>query len=77
MPHLAFPLSASGNAPAGFAGWMSRAFLTLELLMQIRKERRTLQQLSDAGLKDIGLTRADVDAELHRSFWDVPVDRLR
>jgi len=77
MAHLAFPLSASGNATAGFAGRMSRAFLTLELAMQVRKERRSLQQLSDAGLKDIGLTRADVDAERHRSFWDVPVDRLR
>ena len=48
MAHLAFPLSASGNATAGFAGWMSRVFLTLELVMQVRKERRTLQQLSDA-----------------------------
>ena len=77
MAHLAFPLSASGNATAAIAGWISRAVLTLELVIQVRKERRTLQQLSDAGLKDIGLTRADVDAELHRSFWDVPVDRLR
>ena len=77
MAHLAFPLSASGNASTGFAGRISRAFLTLELVMQVRKERRALQQLGDAGLKDIGLSRADVDAELHRSFWDVPVDRLR
>jgi uncharacterized protein YjiS (DUF1127 family) len=77
MAHLAFPLSASGNATAGFAGWITQAFFRLELALQVRKERRTLQQLGDAGLKDIGLTRADVDAEWHRSFWDVPVDRLR
>lgn len=77
MAHIAFPLSASGNATAGFAGWISRAVLTIELAMQVRKERRALRQLGDAGLKDIGLSRADVDAELHRSFWDVPVDRLR
>ena len=77
MAHLAFPLSASGKATAGFAGWISRAFLTLELVMQIRKERRALQELGEAGLKDIGLSRADVGAELNRSFWDVPVDRLR
>ena len=77
MANLAFPLSSSSNASAGFAGWISRAFLSLELAMQIRKERRALRQLGDAGLKDIGLSRADVDAELHRSFWDVPVDRLR
>ena len=77
MAHIAFPLSTSGNATAGFAGWISRAVLTIELAMQVRKERRALRQLGDAGLKDIGLSRADVDAELHRSFWDVPVDRLR
>jgi uncharacterized protein YjiS (DUF1127 family) len=77
MAHLAFPLSNSAGAAAGFAGWIARAFLTLELALQVRKERRSLQQLGDAGLKDIGLTRADVAAEWHRSFWDVPVDRLR
>ena len=77
MAHIAFPLSTSGSATAGFAGWISRAVLSIELAMQVRKERRALRQLGDAGLKDIGLSRADVDAELHRSFWDVPVDRLR
>jgi uncharacterized protein YjiS (DUF1127 family) len=77
MAHLAFPLSASGGAAAAFAGFVRRAFLTLELALQVRKERRTLQQLSDAGLKDIGLSRADVAAERGRSFWDVPGDRLR
>jgi uncharacterized protein YjiS (DUF1127 family) len=77
MAHLAFPLSNSAGAVAGFAGWIARAILTLELALQVRKERRSLQQMGDAGLKDIGLTRADVAAEWHRSFWDVPVDRLR
>jgi uncharacterized protein YjiS (DUF1127 family) len=77
MAHIAFPRSASGSATAGFAGWISRAVLTIELAMQVRKERRALRQLGEAGLKDIGLSRADVDGELHRSFWDVPVDRLR
>jgi uncharacterized protein YjiS (DUF1127 family) len=76
MARLAFPLSASGSAGAGFVRVIWRAFLTLELALQVRKERRTLQQLGEAGLKDIGLTRADVAAEWNRPFWDVPVDRL-
>ena len=76
MAHLAFPLSASGGARAGFVRAIWRAFLALELALQVRKERRALQQLGEAGLKDIGLTRADVAAEWHRPFWDVPVDRL-
>ena len=77
MAHLAFPLSAAGGVAAGFAGWLSRALLNFELALQVRNERRSLRQLGDAGLKDIGLSRADIDAEWNRSFWDVPVDRLR
>jgi uncharacterized protein YjiS (DUF1127 family) len=77
MAHLAFPRTNSAGIAAGFAGWIARAFLTLEVALQVRKERRSLQQLGDAGLKDIGLSRADVAAEWHRSFWDLPIDRLR
>jgi uncharacterized protein YjiS (DUF1127 family) len=77
MAHLAFPLAAASGAAAQFGGWLSRALLSFELALQVRKERRALQHLGDAGLKDIGLSRADVAAEWHRSFWDVPVDRLR
>jgi uncharacterized protein YjiS (DUF1127 family) len=77
MANLAFPLSTSARAAAACGDWMWRAILTLELALQVHKERRTLRQLGDAGLKDIGLTRADVAAEWNRSFWDVPVDRLR
>ena len=32
-------------------------------------QRRHLAQLSDHMLKDIGLTRADVEAELSKPFW--------
>jgi uncharacterized protein YjiS (DUF1127 family) len=32
-------------------------------------QRRQLAQLSDHMLKDIGLTRADVEAELSKPFW--------
>jgi uncharacterized protein YjiS (DUF1127 family) len=32
-------------------------------------QRRHLAQLSDHMLKDIGLTRADVEAEMSKPFW--------
>ena len=33
------------------------------------RQRRHLAQLSDHMLKDIGLTRVDVEAELSKPFW--------
>jgi uncharacterized protein YjiS (DUF1127 family) len=33
------------------------------------KQRRTLSMLSDHALRDIGLTRSDVDREIHRALW--------
>ncbi|MGI9378122.1 MAG: DUF1127 domain-containing protein [Methyloligellaceae bacterium] len=35
------------------------------------EQRRELMQLNDAQPKDIGLSRADVDFEYHRPFWDI------
>jgi uncharacterized protein YjiS (DUF1127 family) len=33
------------------------------------RQRRQLQQLGDHMLKDIGLSRADVEAEAAKPFW--------
>jgi len=33
------------------------------------RERRVLHSLDDAMLKDIGLSRADVEAEMSKPFW--------
>jgi uncharacterized protein YjiS (DUF1127 family) len=35
----------------------------------IARERRALASLDDAMLKDIGITRADVDQETAKPFW--------
>jgi uncharacterized protein YjiS (DUF1127 family) len=56
---------------------MSRFFRRLAVAFAIARERRALMALSDHTLKDIGLSRADAYREGKRSFWDVPVDRLR
>jgi len=50
----------------------------LAALRQVRRwktlhdQRRQLAALSDAMLKDIGLSRADVEREAGRPFWDDP-----
>lgn len=37
----------------------------------IWKQRRALAQLSDALLRDLGITRAQAAREAARSFWDI------
>ncbi|MCY1274210.1 hypothetical protein D3C76_587210 [compost metagenome] len=50
-----------------------RALAVLRRWLQLHRQRQNLASLSDATLKDIGLTRADVDREIHRHFWDDPL----
>ena len=47
----------------------SKAFDVLLLWLQRRRERRMLAALSDHMLKDIGLTRADIEIEVRKTFW--------
>ena len=46
------------------------------LYIDVERERKLLAKLTDAELRDIGVHRADADAESRRSFLDVPADRL-
>ncbi|MBT2374763.1 DUF1127 domain-containing protein [Pseudomonas fluorescens] len=39
----------------------------------LRRERVELAGMSDDALKDIGLSRADVELESHRHFWEDPL----
>jgi uncharacterized protein YjiS (DUF1127 family) len=50
-------------------GWARRLADLLLTWMQRARERRQLGTLGDNMLKDIGLTRADVDREAGRRFW--------
>ncbi|TNJ48627.1 DUF1127 domain-containing protein [Phaeobacter sp. B1627] len=38
----------------------------------VQRQRRKLLTLDDRQLKDIGLTRRDVEAEARRRVWDAP-----
>ena len=46
------------RAADGLIGWIERA-----------RERRALAAMNEAQLKDVGLTRADVQRELDKPFW--------
>ncbi|TDX33045.1 uncharacterized protein YjiS (DUF1127 family) [Modicisalibacter xianhensis] len=51
------------------SGWR-RLLRRLRRWQQVRHERQELWRLSDATLKDIGLSRADIEREASRPFWD-------
>ncbi len=51
----------------------NRAFLkTLRHHLAVWQQRRALRQLDDTRLQDLGLTRAEAEAEAKRPFWDAP-----
>jgi uncharacterized protein YjiS (DUF1127 family) len=52
-------------------------FRRIALAITVRAERRVLMSLDEAALKDMGFNCGQAHREYGRSFWDVPVDRLR
>jgi uncharacterized protein YjiS (DUF1127 family) len=42
---------------------------------QLHRERALLASMSDEALKDIGISRADVEHEVVRPFWDDPMHK--
>ncbi|MCZ4351064.1 DUF1127 domain-containing protein [Roseovarius aestuarii] len=52
------------NAP------LRRAPLSVLEMLRLHRSRRALAELDDAALLDIGVTRAQADAEARRPFWD-------
>ena len=58
----------SGFRLSGFA--LPRGVVTLLLdYLETYRQRRALAALDDHMLKDIGLSRCDVEAEISRPFW--------
>ncbi len=49
---------------------LAESLLFLHLRFAKRQSRRDLGRLSDHHLRDIGLTRDDVEREIGRSLWD-------
>ena len=52
------------------AGWQQ-----LSRWHALYRQRQQLAALSDDMLKDIGLSRADIETEANRPFWDEPFRR--
>jgi uncharacterized protein YjiS (DUF1127 family) len=50
-------------------GWLGYAFEQGLAWLERARQRRQLRQLGDHMLKDIGLSRADVEAEASKPFW--------
>jgi uncharacterized protein YjiS (DUF1127 family) len=66
---LASPLriDARSRRPGGLV-----AFVETVLAWQERaRERHTLAVMDDRLLRDMGITRAEVDTEIHKPFWRV------
>jgi uncharacterized protein YjiS (DUF1127 family) len=77
MRNSAVSLTRPGVGGGVAASNLWRAIGALEMAFRIRRERRLLAGLDERALKDIGFSTAEAHAESSRSFWDVPVDRLR
>lgn len=60
------------STSAGASGASTSAFSRVAQAVAVRRQRRQLAKLDLAALTDLGLTEADVQAELKRSAWDVP-----
>ena len=67
---LAGAAGAAAPRRAGLAAPIAQFLLgLLSTWLQRARERRALHGLDDGMLKDIGLTRADIDFEVHKPFW--------
>ena len=60
---------------SSFKTVFARARARVRRWIQLSRQRRELAGLSDAILKDIGLSRADALREAARPFWDDPASR--
>ncbi|MEN0107756.1 MAG: DUF1127 domain-containing protein [Pseudomonas sp.] len=51
--------------------WL-RAWKQVKRWHELAEQRRMLASMPDGALKDLGLSRADVEQEATRPFWDDP-----
>ncbi len=65
-PALLRVLTGHGIIPR--TPWLER----LMTMLDVRRSRIDLDRLSDEHLRDIGLTREDLEAEIAKPIWDVP-----
>ena len=66
---LLAPPSAKSQRAAAFIRTIRRMLHTVWLWFRRAESRRAMAMLSDHVLRDIGLTRNDVERELLKPFW--------
>jgi uncharacterized protein YjiS (DUF1127 family) len=49
---------------------LPKVIVWIETVLQRRRSRLALLEMSDAQLKDIGVSRAEAYGEANRPFWD-------
>jgi uncharacterized protein YjiS (DUF1127 family) len=54
---------------------LTRLWQQVKRWNQLAEQRRMLASMPDAALKDLGLSRADLEQEVARPFWDDPLSR--
>ncbi|WP_440810876.1 DUF1127 domain-containing protein [Pseudomonas syringae] len=64
---------AAGHSPFGKA--LTALKHHVRRWLELHRQRRYLAQMSDGTLKDLGLSRADIQQEIERPFWDDPLKR--
>ncbi|WP_170471843.1 DUF1127 domain-containing protein [Ruegeria profundi] len=47
-------------------------FARIRSVLSVRRQRQQLARLDTRALNDIGITRAQADAEARRPIWDAP-----
>ena len=55
----------------GLPRWLSTALQRLKRWMETHRQRQRLASLDDYMLRDLGLTRADVQTEIEKPFWQL------
>lgn len=63
------------NAAVHHESWLAAAWHRIRRWEQLAYEREQLARMSDEMLKDIGLSRADVEQESERHFWEDPLNK--
>lgn len=71
-------LSSRGGAATDTRTRFSPLWLVayVELVLQVRRERRQLARMSTAQLVDLGLEAGRARCEAHRGLFDLPTSRL-
>jgi len=60
----------SGQSEVGLRRRILRAVITIEGWFERHRQRRSLLELNEHMLHDIGRSRADVESEVSKHFWE-------